>query len=105
MKEKIMKRLLAGLMMAVGLLSVMPAEAHWHGGYYGGWHTGWVAPAIAGAVLGTAVYAATAPHYVMSAPPVVVAPPAPRTAYFCPTSQQYYPNAPACNVPWQVVGY
>ena len=97
-----MKRLLTVLMLSLGLFSVMPAQAYWHGG----WHGGWIVPAVGGALVGAAVYAATAPHYVAAYPPVVVAPPvAPRTAFFCPTSQQYYPNVPACNVPWQQVSY
>jgi hypothetical protein len=111
-KEITMKRLLMILLMSVGMMSVMPAQAHWHGerfegGYHGGggWHTGWVLPAVGGALVGSALYAATSPHYMVSSPPVVMSPPVQRTAYFCPTSQQYYPNVPVCNMPWQVVGY
>ena len=36
-------------------------------------------------------------------PPVVIDPA--RVAYFCQTAQQYYPNVPTCNVPWQLVNY
>jgi hypothetical protein len=102
-KENEMKRILSILAFAIGLAGVAPAEAHWHGG----WHHGWVAPAIGAAVVGTAIYAATGPHYVSAYPPVVnyVPQQVARTAYFCPTSQQYYPNVPACNVPWQIVSY
>ena len=32
------------------------------------------------------------------------APPS-RVAYFCPTSQQFYPNVPTCQVPWQPMNY
>ena len=36
--------------------------------------------------------------------PTVVVPP-PRVAYFCQTSQQYYPVVPVCDVPWMMVNY
>jgi hypothetical protein len=111
-KENEMKRILSILALAVGLVGVAPAEAHWHGGGGWGWHRGWGAPVIGAAIVGTAVYAATGPRYVTVYPPVVVNQPpiymgqtAARAAYFCPTSQQYYPNVPACDVPWQLVSY
>jgi hypothetical protein len=55
--------------------------------------------------VGSAIYAATTPAYAVSPPVVTVAPPAPRVAYYCGTSQQFYPNVPTCNVPWQLVSY
>jgi hypothetical protein len=82
----------------------------YHGGYGhhhgGGWGNNWVGPVLGAAIVGSAIYAASTPTYAVVAPPVVaVAPPAPRVAYFCGTSQQFYPNVPTCNVPWQLVSY
>lgn len=94
---------------------------HYHGGHrhHGGWNHHWVGPVLGAAIVGTAIYAASTPTY--AAPPPVVsvyppvvtvypsvvtsAPPAPRVAYFCATSQQYYPVVPTCSVPWQAVSY
>ena len=63
------------------------------------------APVLGAAIVGSVIYAASTPSY---AAPVVVqqqyAPPN-RVAYFCSTSQQYYPNVPTCQVPWQPVNY
>lgn len=111
--------------LLVGLLSVVlsvPAQAHGYGrghggagygghhagyGYRGDWGRNWVAPVLGAAIVGSAIYAATSPGYAVAAP-VVVQPqyvPPSRVAYFCPTSQQYYPNVPTCQVPWQPVSY
>ena len=114
----LMKRLLAPLLFVLTLLAVVPAQAHgggWHGGGYGygyghhggGYRNGWVAPVLGAALVGSVIYAANSPHYVVSPPVVVSAPPVypSRVAYFCGTTQQYYPNVPSCDVPWQPVSY
>ncbi len=109
-----------------GLLSVVlsvPAYAHGGGraggfggqhfgghgghGYRGGWHQNWVAPALGAAIVGSVIYAASTPSYAMAPTVVVQQPYVPpnRIAYFCPTAQQYYPNVPTCQVPWQPVTY
>lgn len=121
-----MKRLVFISLCALSLTAVAPAQAHgfggWRGGEFhehnefrehhefrGGYGRGWVAPVLGAAIVGGAIYAATAPTYVYPAQSYVVAPPVtaapPRVAYFCPTSQQFYPVVPACNVPWQVTNY
>jgi hypothetical protein len=117
--EFIMKRISVLLACVLSLATALPVQAHGygygHGGYHGGgyyhggggWRGGWVAPLVGAAIVGGALYAATTPSY---ATPVVVTPPpvvpaAPRVAYFCSTSQQYYPNVPTCAVPWQLVSY
>jgi hypothetical protein len=90
-----------------------------HGGYYhGGYRGAWVAPAfVGGAILGAALAAPAYPAYaypvVTPAPmyPAVVpnysmpytAPAAQPTGYYCPTTRQFYPNVPTCNVPWQLI--
>jgi len=90
-----------------------PAEitfkAYERHGYRGGHHHrgwGW-APWVSAAVVGSTIYWANnyppAPATVIVSPPVVTDPS--RVVYFCQTSQQYYPNVPVCNVPWQVVPY
>lgn len=112
--------LLAGLLSVV--LSV-PAYAHGGGhaggfggqhfgghgghGYRGGWNQNWVAPVLGAAIVGSAIYAASTPSYAMAPTVVVQQPyvPPSRIAYFCPTAQQYYPNVPTCQVPWQPVSY
>ena len=81
--------------------------AHGGYGYRGGWNNNWVAPVLGAAIVGSVIYAASTPSY--ATPPTVVvqqqyAPPS-RVAYFCPTAQQYYPNVPTCQVPWQPVNY
>ena len=91
---------------------------HHHGGYHGGfnggyrggyghhaWGNHWVGPVLGAAIIGTAIYASSAPTYAVAPPVVTVVPPAPRVAYFCGTTQQYYPTVPTCNVPWQLVSY
>ena len=111
-----MKRISVLLACVLSLATALPVQAHgyghggYHGGYHhdGGWRGGWMAPLVGAAIVGGAVYAATSPSY--AAAPVVVtpspvAPVPPRVAYFCSTSQQYYPNVPTCAVPWQLVSY
>ncbi len=111
-----MKRFLAPLLFVLTCLAVVPAQAHgggWHGGPYGyghhggGYRNGWVGPVLGAALVGSVIYAANTPHYVMAPPVVVSAPPVypSRVAYFCGTTQQYYPNVPSCDVPWQPVSY
>ena len=81
---------------------------HGNGGYrhrHGGW--GW-SPLAAAAILGSTVYwantyAQPSVSTVIISPSVGFSPP--RTAYFCQTSQQYYPVVPVCEVPWQIVNY
>jgi hypothetical protein len=117
-----MKKFISALTLVGAIVATMPVHAHgfgrggygWHGGYWGG---GWGVPLIAGAVIGAGIYANTAPYYysgttvyynqpatVYSAvPPVGSAPPAPRIGYFCATTNQFYPNVPNCQTPWQQV--
>lgn len=84
---------------------------HRHGGHHHGHRPhgqGWgLAPWVAAAAIGTTLYwanhAIPAPATVIVSPPVVIDPA--RVAYFCQTAQQYYPNVPTCNVPWQLVNY
>ena len=67
---------------------------------------GW-APWVSAAVIGSTLYWAgtyTPPTTTVIVSPPVVSEPA-RVAYFCQTSQQYYPNVPVCTVPWQMVSY
>jgi hypothetical protein len=85
---------------------------HRHQGHYGhqgrqGW--GW-APWVSAAVMGSTLYwanqAYSEPSVTVIAPlppPVVLE--APRVAYFCQSSRQYYPNVATCNMPWQLVPY
>jgi len=132
--ESIMKRLSSLLACLLACAFVLPAQAHggfghgggayvgghggyggWHGGgyrhdyYRGSWGNNWVAPVLGAALVGGALYAASTPSYVVQQPSVVVMPqqtlPPARVAYFCGTSQQYYPNVPSCPVPWQLVNY
>jgi hypothetical protein len=114
-----MKRFVSILLCALSLAAVAPAQAHgyggWHGGggyyhdyhreYRGGYGGGWVGPLLGAALVGGAIYAATTPRYEVVTPGYVVPSAPPRVAYFCPTSQQFYPNVPACNVPWQLTNY
>ncbi len=115
-----MKR--ASILFACLLSAVLavPAQAHGlghgagirgghHGGhgYRGDWGRNWVAPVLGAAIVGSVIYAASTPSYAVAQPVVVqqqYVPPS-RVAYFCPTSQQYYPNVPTCHVPWQSVTY
>jgi len=119
-----MKRLLSIFVVLLSTAWVAPAFANGygrHGGHYGGHHGGyhirhghhhhggwgnhWVGPVLGAALVGSAIYDATTPAYAGAPRVVTVAPPAPRVAYFCGTSQQFYPNVPTCNVPWQLVSY
>ncbi len=119
-----MKRLLSIFVVLLSTSLVAPAFANGygrHGGHYGGHHGGhhirhghhhgggwgnhWVGPVLGAAIVGSAIYAATTPAYAVAPPVVTVVPPAPRVAYYCGTSQQFYPNVPTCNVPWQLVSY
>lgn len=81
------------------------SHGHGYGGHYRGSSNHWLAPVLGAAIVGSVIYAASTPSY---AAPVVVqqqyVPPS-RVAYFCPTAQQYYPNVPTCQVPWQPVNY
>lgn len=115
------------LVLCLTGLAATQAQAHggWgRGGYYhggGGYYHGggghWVAPAlIGGALLGAAlarpayaypvtpapVYPAVVPFGTVVAPYGTPVAPQP-VGYFCPTSGQYYPYVPTCNVPWQLM--
>lgn len=110
-----MKRVSVLLASLLAFAMVLPAQAdgrggHGHGGHYGSHYHGssnhWLAPVLGAALVGSVIYAASTPSY---ATPVMVqqqqyAPPS-RVAYFCPTSQQFYPNVPTCQVPWQQTSY
>ena len=66
----------------------------------------WVSVAVIGSSLYWANQAYSQPSntiIVTPAPPVALE--APRVAYFCQSSGQYYPNVPICNMPWQLVPY
>jgi hypothetical protein len=115
-----MKRLSALFAFVLAFAVVLPAQANGHGawrgghggyshghGHGGGWGHNWVGPVLGAALVGSAIYAVSSPSY--AAPQQVVvqqhyAPPS-RVAYFCPTAQQFYPNVPSCQVPWQPVNY
>jgi hypothetical protein len=123
--EFAMKRVSALLACLLTFAVVLPAQAggHGHGGgrgghgyvqshghgygsHYRGSSNHWLAPVLGAAIVGSVIYAASTPSY--AAPVVVVQQqygPPNRVAYFCPTSQQYYPNVPTCQVPWQPVSY
>jgi len=80
---------------------------HAYGHHYRGSHHQWLAPVLGAALVGSVIYAASTPSYAMPAQ-VIVQPqylPPNRVAYFCPTSQQYYPHVPTCTVPWQPINY
>jgi len=114
-----MKRISILLACVLSAALAVPAQAHGFGhgggfgghhggyGYRGGWGNNWVAPVLGAAIVGGVIYAASTPRYVVPQQVVVqqqYAPPG-RVAYFCPTAQQYYPNVPSCQVPWQPVSY
>lgn len=125
-----MKRVSVLFACLLTLAVVLPAQAdgRGHGGggrhlgpgysqHYGGHGYGhhyqrrsnhqWLAPVLGAALVGSVIYAASTPSYAMPAQ-VVVQPqylPPSRVAYFCPTTQQYYPNVPTCQVPWQPINY
>ena len=89
-----------------------------HGGGHGGYGAygrgdrglGWV-PWASAVVIGSSLYWAnqaysqpiTTTIIVTPSPPVVLE--APRVAYFCQSSRQYYPYVATCNMPWQLVPY
>ena len=80
---------------------------HGYGSHYRGSSNHWLAPVLGAALVGSVIYAASTPSYAMPQQVVVqqqYAPPN-RVAYFCPTSQQFYPNVPTCQVPWQQTTY
>ena len=80
---------------------------HGYGSHYRGSSNHWLAPVLGAALVGSVIYAASTPSYAMPQQVVVqqqYAPPS-RVAYFCPTSQQFYPNVPTCQVPWQLTNY
>jgi hypothetical protein len=123
-----MKRMSALFVCLLAFAVVLPAQAdgrghggyggghggygHNYGGYgYGGHYRGashyWLAPVLGAALVGSVIYAASTPSYAVPQTVVVqqqYAPPS-RVAYFCPIAQQYYPNVPTCQVPWQPVSY
>jgi hypothetical protein len=119
-----MKRVSIILACLLSAVLALPAQAHGFGhggggyggygghhgggyGYRGGWGNNWVAPVLGAAIVGGAIYAASTPSYAMPQQVVVqqqYAPPS-RVAYFCPISQQFYPNVPTCQVPWQPTNY
>lgn len=81
---------------------------HGHGGYHHRQDARAWSPLAAVAILGSTLYFANTYSQppvstVIVTPPVVYSPP--RAAYFCQTSQQYYPYVPVCQVPWQVINY
>jgi hypothetical protein len=81
---------------------------HGHGGHRHGHGSSDWTPWATAALLGSTLYwthlqAQPAVTTVIVSPPVVYSPP--RVAYFCQTSQQYYPVVPVCQVPWQTVSY
>ncbi len=118
-----MKRFSSIFVLFLSIVVTVPAIAggygHHGGGHRGGyghhgggWGNHWVGPVLGAAIVGSVIYSATTPAYAAPSqtvtvyPPVVtVAPMAPRVAYFCGTSQQFYPAVPTCNVPWQQVSY
>ncbi len=121
-----MKRISTLFACLLAFAVVLPAQAdgRGHGGGYGGYHGGhgsyggygghyrgssnyWLAPVLGADLVGSVIYAASSPSYAVPQTVVVqqqYAPPS-RVAYFCPTAQQYYPNVPSCQVPWQPVNY
>lgn len=81
-----------------------------HGGHgRGDQNLRWV-PWASAVVIGSSLYWANQAYsqpsttiIVTPAPPVALE--APRVAYFCQSSRQYYPNVATCNMPWQLVPY
>ena len=84
-----------------------------HGGY-GAYGRGdrdlrWV-PWASAIVIGSSLYWANQAYSqptttIIVTPPPPVALEAPRVAYFCQSSRQYYPYVATCNMPWQLVPY
>ena len=80
-------------------------DRHGHGGRGSAW-VPWVSAAVIGSSLNWANQAYSQPSttiIVTQPPPVALE--APRVAYFCQSSRQYYPNVATCNMPWQLVPY
>jgi hypothetical protein len=80
-----------------------------HGGHgRGDQNLRWV-PWASAVVIGSSLYWANQAYSQPSTTIIVTPPPvaleAPRVAYFCQSSRQYYPNVPICNMPWQLVPY
>lgn len=114
-----MKKYLILSLAVLSLLSTTESFAGgWHGGgYRGGYRGGYgfgFAPFVAGALIGGAVVGATYAQPVYYTNPVVVTPqpvyaqppvavPVQPHAFYCATSQNYYPTVPTCSVPWQQV--
>jgi hypothetical protein len=98
----------SGAQISVTRIETHRGWEHRRGGYGHRHHHGAWVPFAAGVLLGsTAYWAATSSPSVSTvivSPPTVVVPP-PRVAYFCQTSQQYYPVVPVCDVPWMMVNY
>ena len=65
-------------------------------GYHGGW---WAAPLVVGGVIG---YELSHPTVIVNPNPVLVtpAPVVQQAAYYCPTTQAYYPAVQTCDQPW-----
>jgi hypothetical protein len=115
-----MKRVSALLACVLAFAVVLPAQAdgrghggggrhggHGYGNHYRGSSNHWLAPVLGAAIVGSVLYAASTPSYAMPQQVVVqqqYEPPS-RVAYFCPTSQQFYPNVSSCQVPWQATNY
>lgn len=117
-----MKRISILFACLLSVLLALPAQAHGYGhggghgghggrqggfGHRGGWNNHWVGPVLGAAIVGGAIYAASTPSYAMPGQVIVqqqYLPPS-RVAYFCPTSQQFYPNVATCQVPWQPTNY
>jgi hypothetical protein len=77
---------------------------HGHGERGRAW-VPWVSVAVIGSGLYWANQAYSQPSVTVISPPPPVVLEAPRVAYFCQTSRQYYPNVATCNMPWQLVSY
>ena len=84
-------------------------RGHRHHGHQGRHARNW-APLFSAVVVGSTLYWANQAYSQPSVtvitplpPPVVLE--APRVAYFCQSSRQYYPNVATCNMPWQLVPY
>ena len=125
MKNRLLPALLILLITSSSLVLADAERWHSHGysearisthegwGHHGSYHHyrgdwGW-SPLAAAAVIGSTFYIANnlsspPPATVIVSPPVVQYIPV-RVAYFCPASQQYYPVAPTCPMPWQMVNY